>query len=775
MSVLSKLRDSFLRMRSGSIEVSNRRYEKIVSRIHEHETAYSTLSDQQLKAKSNEFRVQNQEHGIGRDRSEFYALVGEVTQRTLGMKLYDSQWIAALALSEGKMVEMQTGEGKSLAAVAPICLYAIAGRGSHVLTFNDYLAKRDANWMNPIYEFLGFQTGYITQGMTLEKRKAAYACDVTYVTAKELGFDFLRDQLSTSIEEQVQRGFYFAILDEADSTVIDEARIPLVIAGEDSNEGDNLHELAEQIDQLKLNIHYSIQQGRRNASFEPLGLELLQQNLNCGDLFDEQNIDLLTRLNLALQADVLMTKEVDYIVREGRVELVDEFTGRVAENRRWPYGLQAAIEAKEKLDVQPQGRILNSITLQHLLEQYQILNGMTGTARAAADEIHEFYGLKTVIVSPNRPSIRIDRNDVVFGSKQDKANAIVEEIKRLHSSRRPVLVGTSSVEESEDLSAKLIRKGIGCTVLNAKNDDVEAEIVALAGMPGSVTISTNMAGRGTDIVLGGPEGEYRKRVVELGGLLVIGTNRHESRRIDDQLRGRAGRQGDPGETRFYVSAEDDLISRCGVAQLDIDLNKFEKGTSIDDPNVGQRIARIQKFVEAECFQIRRTLSKYSKCIELHRQIMWKQRQEFVRGNRAASFLQLEDHELYHSLIQRFGEELVHSAESTIAIYHIDDCWADHLHVCADIRNSIHLTSIGGFNAFDEFNKRINKSFREFHQHVSQRVVETFRSAEVSEEGLDLAMQGLVRPSSTWTYMINDNPLGEIFERLTRGIKRMLKG
>ncbi|HIA54120.1 MAG TPA: accessory Sec system translocase SecA2, partial [Candidatus Melainabacteria bacterium] len=706
MEFVARIRERFLRLRSGAIELSNRRYEKVVKQIRSHGSRFSNLPDEELRKKCGDQKQHISRNGVKRNEAEYFALVGEVANRILGMKPYDVQMLAALALSQGRMVEMQTGEGKTLAAVAPACLHAIAGRGSHILTFNDYLAKRDAQWMKPIYEYMGFRLGYIQQGMAAEERSAAYACDITYVTAKEVGFDYLRDQLCSDVCQQSQRGFYFAIIDEADSTVVDEARIPLVIAGEDSQELDNLQRFAEQVRLLTPEIHFSIQQGLRNANFEAAGLELLQLNLGCGDLFDEANVDLLTRLNLALQAELLLTKDVDYIVRDGRIELVDEFTGRVAENRRWPYGLQAAIEAKENVEVQPQGRILKSITLQHFLDQYQLLSGMTGTARSAAIEIFEFFDLKTVVIPPNKPCIRIDQDDLVFLNRSDKLRAIVEEITKQHSNGRPVLVGTSSVEESEKLSQELHLSQINCTVLNAKNDQAEAAIVAHAGIPGAVTISTNMAGRGTDIVLGGPNGSKRQRVVELGGLYVIGTNRHESRRIDDQLRGRAGRQGDPGETRFFVSAEDELISRCGVAQLDINLSEFDEGKSIEDPVVGKRIARIQQYVEAESLEIRRTLRMYTKCTEVHRRQMKEQRQQFVIGNGVKSILQQEAPELFDSMTQQFGLELARSAEKTVAIYHIDDCWADHLHACAEIRNNIHLTSFGGFNAVDEFNKRV---------------------------------------------------------------------
>jgi preprotein translocase subunit SecA len=773
VSIVQKLHDLYLRLRSGSIELSNHRYEKVARQICKLGDEFQTLSGEQLKTQCVALKERIRQNGPGAHTAAFFALVREVAHRTVGMKPYDVQIIAALALNEGKMVEMQTGEGKTLAAVAPACLHAIADRGAHILTFNDYLAERDAKWMGPVYEFMGFRVGYVAQGMTTEQRRSAYACDITFVTAKEVGFDYLRDQLCIDVKDQVQRGFHFAIVDEADSIVIDEARIPLVIAGEDSQEEDDLHRFADHIRQLTPEVHYSIQQGMRNVSFNTAGLDLLQQHLSCGDLFDESNIDLLTRLNLALQAETLLKRNVDYIVRAGHVELIDEFTGRVAENRRWPYGLQAAIEAKENLEVQPQGRILKSITLQHFLDHYERLSGMTGTARPAAIEIYEFYDLKTVVIPPNRPCIRVDQDDMVFATKQDKHAALVKEISIHHATGRPILVGTSSVEESELLAQLLHQSDIVCSVLNAKNDQAEAEIVADAGTLAAVTISTNMAGRGTDIILGGRDGMHGDHVVELGGLYVIGTNRHESRRIDDQLRGRAGRQGDPGESRFFVSTEDDLLSRCGIGQLDIDMSQFKNGRPIEDPRVGRRIARIQRFVEAESLEIRRTLRMYTKCIEQHRQLMQHQRQQLVECVQQNSLLKLADNELYESLTRRHGQTLVQLAERSVAIFHIDDCWADHLQLCSEIRNSIHLASIGGFNAFDEFNKRVNESFRSFNQRVKKKIAASFRHANITDEGIDMGQEGLVSPSSTWTYMVNDNPMGEVIDRLTRGLKKMV--
>jgi preprotein translocase subunit SecA len=769
-----RLQNLFTRVRYGAIELTNKRYEKITGQVLEIGQDIQELSNEELKHRSAVLKQQIATSQPDRKPAEFFALVREVAYRTVAMRPYEVQLVAGLALNQGRMVEMQTGEGKTLAAVAPVCWHAIAGRGAHVLTFNDYLAKRDAQWMGPIYEFLGFRVGYVTQGMPAEQRQAAYDCDITYVTAKEVGFDYLRDQLCTDVADQVQRGFYFAIVDEADSMLIDEARIPLVIAGEDHEENEDLPRYAELIRQMNSRSHFSIQPGMRNVSFREAGINWLQKTLRCGVLHEESNVDLLTRLNLALQAEKLLKRDVDYIVREGRVELIDEFTGRVAENRRWPYGLQAAIEAKEKLAIQPQGRILKTITLQHFLEQYQVLSGMTGTAQSAATEVNDFYGLKTVVIPPNRPCIRIDQDDVVFANKRDKYARLVAEIARQHATGRPILVGTSSVEESQLLADLLRPANIRSNVLNAKNDQAEAEIVADAGALSAVTISTNMAGRGTDIQLGGHEGNDRDRVVELGGLYVIGTNRHESRRIDDQLRGRAGRQGDPGESRFFVSGEDDLLSRCEVGQLDIDMTQFESGKPLADPRVGKRIARIQRFIESESSEIRRTLRNYSTCTEQHRKLMQRQRQQILDGSAPTSLLAQANQSLYDTLVQRYGQQLVHDAERTVAVHHIDDCWADHLQVCSEVRNGIYLASMGGLNALDEFNKQVNASFRGYNDQVSEKVANSFRQVRISGDEIDMDQEGLVGPSSTWTYMINDNPMGEVIDRLTRGIKRAVR-
>jgi preprotein translocase subunit SecA len=774
-SFIRNLLTFFSRLRVGAIDISNARYERQVDDISRLEQNLSLLSDEELQRQAAAIRKRAQD-GVRLDSMliDAFAIVREAASRTVRMRPYDVQLLAALAMHHHKLVEMQTGEGKTLVAVFPAALRAFLGRGVHVLTFNDYLAARDAEWMGPIYRFLGLTVGHVAQGMRAAERRAAYACDVTYVTAKEAGFDFLRDRLCLDPSQLVQRGFHFAIVDEADSILIDEARVPLVIAGPADEGPEDLYSLAETVRALRPGVDYSIIQGWRNVSFNAAGLDCVQRKLRCGELHTEENAHLLTRLNLALQAEVLLHRDVDYLVREGAIVLIDELTGRVAENRRWPYGLQAALEAKERLAIQPQGKILNSITLQHYLEQYECLAGMTGTAQDAAEELHSFYGLRVTVVPPNRPCVRIDHPDRVYPTKHAKYAALVREISTAHGTQRPVLVGTASVEESEHLSSLLRDSGVACTVLNAKNDQHEAAIVADAGALDAVTISTNLAGRGTDIRLGGSDERDRERVISLGGLFVFGTNRHESRRIDNQLRGRAGRQGDPGESRFFISVEDDLIHRHGIGDLIAPPAHARGDVTLDDPAVGRTIAHVQRIIEGESFEIRATLRRYSFCLERQRRLMHDRREMLLAGTERPTLFRKTDPDWFQSLAAEFGEAVVQQAEREVTLCQIDRCWSDHLANVAEIRDSIHLMSMGGQNAFDEFNRQINHAFREISRRIDDETITTLRTVRMTAAGIDLEKEGLLGPSSTWTYMINDNPMGDVFERLTRGIKRMVR-
>jgi preprotein translocase subunit SecA len=485
---------------------------------------------------------------------QWFAVTAVVVSRSLGQDMFDVQLRGALALARGSIAEMQTGEGKTLAAVPAVAWYAREGRGVHVITANDYLARRDACWMGEIYRRLGLSVAYIQQGMTPDECRRAYACDITYATANEIGFDFLRDQLAVHLPEQVHRPFAAAVIDEVDSILIDEARIPLVIAG-GSNDESALAFVANQLVRtLRSTVHYTVDTSGRNVGLTDEGIRVIENATGCGNLYEERNLPFLTAVQDALHAHALLHRDVDYVVKSGAIEMVDEFKGRTAQDRRWPAGLHTAIETKEGVAAKLQGMILGSITPQHLVALYPRICGMTGTATSSELEFKIMYLLPVEVILTNRPMIRVDHPDRVFASKAEKEHAVLDEIRRIHATGQPVLVGTANIAESESLSRSLT--DIPHHVLNAKNDELEPAIIAQAGQQGAVTISTNMAGRGTDIELG-------DGVATLGGLYVIGTNKHESRRIDNQLRGRAGRQGDPGCSRFFVSLEDDLMKKYG--------------------------------------------------------------------------------------------------------------------------------------------------------------------------------------------------------------------
>ena len=490
-------------------------------------------------------------------REEAFALAAAVSERVLCLRPHDVQILGALAMAEGKIAEMQTGEGKTLAAVMAVYDLARSGARVHVLTANDYLAQRDAEWMGPVYRFLGLSVGFVTQSMSPEERREAYGASVTYATPNEVGFDFLRDQLALSADELTLPAFEAVLVDEADSILIDEARIPLVIAGGHAEAEGLAETMARLAREMIPGRDFHLDRHERNVSLTDRGIARTERAAGAQNLFEADGVEALGAIEAALHARMLLRRDVDYIVRGGAIELVDEFKGRVAENRRWPAGLQTALEAKEGLRLRAQGRILGTITLQALIRLYPVRCGMTGTAATEAQEFREFYEMEVVEIPTDRPVIREDRDDFVFQHRRAKERSVLRAIAETHALGRPVLVGTASVAESERLSAMVAEAGIAHRVLNARQDAEEARIVAGAGQRGAVTISTNMAGRGTDIVLG--EG-----VAALGGLHVIGTNRHESRRIDHQLRGRAGRQGDPGSSQFFVSLEDDLLVRFGI-------------------------------------------------------------------------------------------------------------------------------------------------------------------------------------------------------------------
>lgn len=687
-----------------------------------------------------------------------FALLREASSRKLGMRPFDVQMLAAVALHYGSLVEMQTGEGKTLAATAPVYLNALYGKGVHVLTFNDYLARRDAEWMRPLYEFLGLSVGYVQEGMTKEQRRWAYACDVTYLTAKESGFDHLRSFLAEHPNDLVQRPFHYAIIDEADSILVDEARIPLVIAGKtEKKHGIDPVRMAEVIAGLEPGGDYSLDEYERNVFLTDRGVGRIEKTFRCGNLYDERNLQLLVDVGNALHARALLKKDVDYIIRNEKIELVDEFTGRVADSRQWPYGLQEAIEAKEGIYNGTKGQIIASITLQNFIRQYPRIAGMTGTAKSSSEEFLEFYGLSVAVIPTNRECIREDLEDIIFTHWEAKVDALVEEIKRVHETGRPVLIGTRSVSESERLAERLKAVGVSCTVLNAKNDEQEAGIIANAGRPRAVTVSTNMAGRGTDIKLGGEHEEEHDLVVSLGGLYVIGTNKHESRRIDDQLRGRAGRQGDPGSTRFFISLEDDLMKQYRLKELIPEqFYPVNSPEQLESRIIRRETARAQRIIEGQNFQIRKTLQKYNILMERQRQMIFQWRSQVLFGTLPGIF-QKRLPEKYEQLLPVIGERGLLKAEWQLTLYFIRSCWTEYLDFLSYTRESIHLVNIAGKIPISEFNKTAIQAFDKLLETIGEEVVSALSTAEITPDGVDMEKEGLKAPSSTWTYLIDDSP------------------
>jgi preprotein translocase subunit SecA len=734
-------------------------YEEYLSRIKTIDLAERT--DDDLKVRAAAFReLASKRTRLDDLLVDVYALVREAARRTVNMRPFDVQVVAGIALHQGRLVEMLTGEGKTLVAVFPAVLNALSGKGVHIHTFNDYLARRDAAWMGPIYEFLGMSVGCIQEGMSSEERRQAYACDITYSTAKEAGFDYLRDHLCYSKHDLVHRAFHFVIVDEADSILIDEARVPLVIAGSTERPKADPGQLAQIAKSLREGIDFETDDGRRNIYLSDRGLKRIEDLLGCGSLHSRENLDLLTRVHQALHAEYLLHRDVDYIVRKEKIEIVDEFTGRVVEDRHWPDGLQAAVEAKEKIRLGSGGSILGSITLQHFLKLYPKIAGMTATAQPSASELHEFYGLNVVVVPPHRPCVREDHEDLVFTHKAAKVKALIQEITRWYERERPILVGTASVEESEELATTLKGSGIYCQVLNAKNDELEADIIARAGQPGAVTISTNMAGRGVDIKLGGEAEQERDKVVELGGLYVIGTNRHESLRIDRQLRGRAGRQGDPGSSRFFVSLEDPLIERYGFRKsFPKKYRKAKHEQAIESVVVASEMARGQRIIEGQNFDIRKKLWRYSSFVEDERKIVQDMRQGVLLDEQRLVSLPDEAPERYKELESLLGRDEVDRISHQITLFQIDRCWREHLVLIADVREGIHLAVVGGRSPLDEFHRMVQPEFSALEDKIKDAVVQTFESMPVGPKGVDLESQGIRGPSSTWTYLVSDQQFG----------------
>ncbi|SFM89745.1 preprotein translocase subunit SecA [Thermodesulforhabdus norvegica] len=599
----------------------------LVDHINSLEQSMMKLSDAELQAKTWEFKEKlNRGASLDDLLPEAFAVVREAARRVLGMRPFDVQLVGGIVLHQGKIAEMKTGEGKTLVATMPVYLNALLGRGVHVVTVNDYLARRDSEWMGKVYRFLGLSVGCIVHGLPDSERKKAYQADVTYGTNNEFGFDYLRDNMKFRLEDMVQRDLYYAIVDEVDSILIDEARTPLIISGPSEKSTELYYRVNRIIPKLKRDQHFTVDEKSQAVVLTEEGVAKVEELLGVDNLYDPHHIDLLHHVNQALKAHYLFKRDVHYVVKSGKVIIVDEFTGRLMPGRRYSDGLHQALEAKEGVRIENENQTLATITFQNYFRMYEKLAGMTGTAETEAEEFAQIYKLDVIVIPTHKKMIRIDYPDCIYKTEKEKFRAVVREIVELHRQGRPVLVGTVSIEKSERLSAMLKKEGIPHQVLNAKHHEKEAEIIARAGQRGAVTISTNMAGRGTDIVLG--EG-----VAELGGLHVIGTERHESRRIDNQLRGRAGRQGDPGSSRFYLSLEDDLMrifASDRVARI-MDKIGMEDDVPIEHPLVTRAIENAQKQVEAHNFSIRKQLLEFDDVMNTQREIIYKQRREALAG------------------------------------------------------------------------------------------------------------------------------------------------
>ena len=635
-----------------------KRLSLILDEINALEPGMMAASDAELKAKTPYFQEKLQ-GGAELDDIlvEAFAVAREAARRTVGMRPFDVQVLGGLVLHEGKIAEMKTGEGKTLAATMPLYLNALAGRGVHLVTVNDYLAKRDAAWMGPIYKFLGMTVGVIVHGMEDVDRRTAYHADITYGTNNEFGFDYLRDNMKFSLDDYVQRDFFYAIVDEVDSILIDEARTPLIISGASDESTDKYARVNQVIPHLRKDKDYTVDEKSRTSILTEEGVARVEDYLKVQNLYEPKNMDLLHHVNQALRAHTLFRRDVDYLVKEGKVIIVDEFTGRVMPGRRYSDGLHQALEAKERVKIESENQTMASITFQNYFRMYSKLAGMTGTADTEAEEFGKIYKLEVLVVPTNMPMIRTDYSDVIYKTEKDKFAAVIEEIKELHAAKRPVLVGTISIEKSELLSKYLTRAGIKHHVLNAKNHEREAEIIAQAGQPGQVTISTNMAGRGTDIKLG--EG-----VAELGGLHILGTERHESRRIDNQLRGRSGRQGDMGSSRFYLSLDDDLLRIFGAERIASVMDRIgmEEGQPIEHRLISRAIENAQKRVEGQNFDIRKHLLEYDDVMNRQRQVIYEQRKKVLKGEALWDDVEEMVEEMVEGLVPEYVDEKSHPEE-----------------------------------------------------------------------------------------------------------------
>lgn len=754
-----RLSSRFWRLLGASTEKNRSRSLTLVTDSSEYDDEAAGLTDEQLRKAAGLLNLEDLAES--EDIPQFLAIAREAAERATGLRPFDVQLLGALRMLAGDVIEMATGEGKTLAGAIAAAGYALAGRHVHVVTINDYLARRDAEWMGPLIEAMGLTVGWITAESSSEERRAAYGCDVTYASVNEIGFDVLRDQLVTDVADLVSPNPDVALIDEADSVLVDEALVPLVLAGTTHRETPRL-EIIKLVGELEAGTDYDTDADSRNVHLTDVGARKVEKALGGIDLYSEEHVGTtLTEVNVALHAHVLLQRDVHYIVRDDAVHLINASRGRIAQLQRWPDGLQAAVEAKEGIETTETGEVLDTITVQALINRYATVCGMTGTALAAGEQLRQFYKLGVSPIPPNKPNIREDEADRVYITAAAKNDAIVEHIIEVHETGQPVLVGTRDVAESEELHERLLRRGVPAVVLNAKNDAEEAQVIAEAGKFGVVTVSTQMAGRGTDIRLGGSDEADHDRVAELGGLHVVGTGRHHTERLDNQLRGRAGRQGDPGSSVFFSSWEDDVVA------ANLDRNKLPMETDpetgdgrIVSPKAAGLLDHAQRVAEGRMLDVHANTWRYNQLIAQQRAIIVDRRNTLLRNATAREELAELAPKRYRELAEEIPEERLETICRHIMLYHLDRGWADHLAYLADIRESIHLRALGRQNPLDEFHRLAVDAFASLAADAIEAAQQTFETANVLEDEPGLDLSKLARPTSTWTYMVNDNPLSD---------------